>query len=91
MTAEHTAISKEEIPTLTFSNREEIEQDEDIMKQLELATRLGNGYHSKVSIYFVSDQGPKKVETTIWATGSRYICLKGGAWLPISSIERIER
>jgi len=91
MEQEHLTIGKEEIPNLTFRLGQEIDQDEDIMRQLESATRLGNEHHSKVAIYFVSDQGPKKVETTIWATGQKYICLKGGTWLPISSIERIER
>ena len=86
----HTRITKEEIPNLTFNNELDIDQDDNIMSQLETATRLGNGYHSKVNIYFVADQGPMSVTTTIWATGTKYICLKGGVWLPISRIEQIE-
>ncbi len=90
ITTEHTRITKEDIPSLTFHNELDIDQDENIMSQLETATRLGNGYHSKVNIYFVADQGPKSVTTTIWATGTKYICLKGGVWLPICRIEHIE-
>ena len=89
-TTDHIKIPKEEIPNLTFHKELNIEQDDNIISSLETATRLGNGYHTKVNIYFTSDQGPKLVTTTIWATGTKYICLKGGIWLPISSIEHIE-
>lgn len=83
-------IGKETIPTLTFNIETDMEQDDDIISQLETATRLGNGYHSKVNIYFHSDQGPKLVSTTIWATGTKFICLKGGMWIPIASIKHTE-
>jgi hypothetical protein len=43
-----------------------------------------------VSIYFHDDEGPKRVETTIWATGSKYICLKGGVWIPIDHIVEVK-
>jgi hypothetical protein len=89
-TLDHPRIRKEEIPNLTFHKDIDVEQDENIISKLETATRLGNGYHSKVNIYFVADQGPMSVLTTIWATGTKYICLKGGIWLPISRIEHIE-
>lgn len=91
MTTDHIKILKEEIPSLTFHKELNIEQDDNIISSLEKATRLGNGYHTKVNIYFTSDQGPKLVTTTIWATGTRYICLKGGIWLPISNIEHIDQ
>ena len=66
-------IEKEEVSKMTFHNDMNIEQHEELRQQLEQATRLGNGYHSKVSIYFHDDEGPKRVETTIWATGAKYI------------------
>ena len=83
-------IDKEIIPTLSFSKDIEIDQADDLRALLEKATVLGNAYHSKVMIYFHDDEGPKKVETTIWATGTKYICFKGGTWIPISRIEDIE-
>ncbi len=83
-------IDKEIIPTLSFSRNIDIDQSDDLMALLEKGTVLGNSYHSKVMIYFHDDEGPKKVETTIWATGTKYICLKGGMWIPISRIEDIE-
>ncbi len=83
-------IEKELVPTLSFKEDIKIKQHPDLRNQLEQATRLGNGYHTKVSIYFQDDEGPKRVETTIWATGTNYICLKGGIWIPISRILEVK-
>lgn len=83
-------IEKELVPTLSFKEDIKIKQHPDLRSQLEQATRLGNGYHTKVSIYFQDDEGPKRVETTIWATGTNYICLKGGIWIPISRILEVK-
>ena len=57
-------IEKEEVSKMTFHKEMDVEQHEELRQQLEQATRLGNGYHSKVSIYFYDDEGPKRVETT---------------------------
>lgn len=83
-------IEKEAVPTLSFHGEKVFKQHPEIRQQLEQATRLGNGYHTKVSIYFHDDEGLKRVETTIWATGANYICLKGGVWIPISRIQEIK-
>jgi len=83
-------IEKEVVPSLTFRGEMAIKQHPELRQQLDHAMRLGNGYHTKVSIYFHDDAGLKKVETTIWATGARYICLKGGIWIPISRIQEIK-
>lgn len=83
-------IEKETVSSLSFHGEKSIKQHPDLRRQLEQATRLGNGYHTKVSIYFHDDEGPKRVETTIWATGTNYICLKGGVWIPISRIQEIK-
>jgi hypothetical protein len=79
-------IQKEQIPELSFKKAVEIEQIPDLMAKLVEATKLGNLHHGKVAIMFVDDEGLKRVETTIWASGGKYICLKGGVWLPISRI-----
>ena len=73
-------VEKEMISNLSFHKELELDQDDDIKQ------RLGNIHHSKVTIFFHDDEGPKKVETTIWATGTKFICLKGGVWIPISRI-----
>tara|TARA_B100000508_G_scaffold136157_1_gene128804 strand:+ start:57485 stop:57775 length:291 start_codon:yes stop_codon:yes gene_type:complete len=90
-TIEQTAqlIEKEIIPNLSFKLKQSVKQQDGLMEKLLEATKLGNLHHGKVAIYFRDDQGLKRVETTIWATGLKYICLKGGVWLPISSIEKV--
>ncbi|MDX1348691.1 MAG: hypothetical protein R3279_00515 [Putridiphycobacter sp.] len=85
-----TLIEKEQIPQLKFKNAVDIEQSPELMTKLMEATRLGNIHHGKIRIEFMDDDGLKSVETTIWATGAKYICLKGGIWLPISRIVNIK-
>lgn len=86
-----TLIEKELIATLAFRSKSPVSQHPRLMEQIANATRLGNAYRGKVSIYFEDDDGPKKVETTIWAHGAKFICLKGGVWLPISRIIEIKQ
>ena len=83
-------IEKELISSLSFEQKGKVEQHPNLMEQINHATRLGNAYHSKVSIYFNDDLGLKRVDTTIWASGDKYICLKGGVWLPINRIVEIK-
>jgi hypothetical protein len=83
-------IQKEEIASLTFKDSMTISQHPDLIHQIEQATILGNAHHSKVAIYFHDDASLKKVETTIWAAGSKFICLKGGVWIPISRLVEIK-
>jgi hypothetical protein len=79
-------IEKESINTLSFKNLIEFEQHPRLMQKLNNATCLGNMNKFKCQIEFYADSGLKTVETTIWATGKRFICLKGGLWIPISKI-----
>lgn len=83
---EPTVIQKELVKDLSFKRPVGIEQNHDIRQKLEEATRLGNGYHHKVGIIFQDDDGLKRVDTTIWATGQKFICIKGGMWIPIDHI-----
>ena len=82
-------VQKEVIPQLKFHRETKIKQQDGLMESLMEATKLGNLHQGKVAIIFEDDEGIKQVETTIWATGLKYICLKGGMWLPIGSIHRI--
>jgi len=82
-------IEKEMIPELTFREVIKVKQHPNLLKQIEDATRLGNAFQSKVSIIFHDDSGPKRVDTTIWAAGTKFICLKGRVWIPIERIEEI--
>lgn len=79
-------IEKERVKDLTFKQPAAFKQDPELHRHLDEATRLGNGYHTKVGIIFQDDLGLKRINTTIWATGTKFICLKGGMWLPIDHI-----
>ena len=82
-------IEKETIPNLRFTNKLRIKQHPDLLKQIKKATILGNNHRRKVGIFFHDDKGIKKVETTIWASGKKFICLKGGVWVPIDRLVEI--
>ncbi|MDG1841430.1 MAG: hypothetical protein P8I93_03690 [Crocinitomicaceae bacterium] len=79
-------IEKEIIPSLKFNNKLPVNQHPDLLKQIKKATILGNSHRRKVGIFFKDDKGVKKVETTIWASGKKFICLKGGVWVPIDRL-----
>lgn len=83
-------VEKEIISSLSFRDKSQVEQHPNLQDQIKNATRLGNGYHTKVSIVFQDDDSVKRVDTTIWAFGNKYICLKGGVWLPISRIVEVK-
>jgi hypothetical protein len=82
-------IRKEDIQTQTFKGEQVLENTEAIMNDLTTACRLGNEYHTKVVIDFICDNGPMQVETTVWAVGEKYICLKAGAFIPINKITKV--
>ncbi len=82
-------IEKESIPELSFLHSKAKKQSVDIVEQINKATQLGNSQKGKVSIFFESDQGLKRVETTVWAAGSKFICLKGAVWIPIANLVEI--
>ena len=79
-------IQKEQIPRCTFAKLSSIEQESSLHSQLHKAMILGNTHRGKVSIVFCDDEGLKKVTTTVWAVGEKFITLKGGVWIPISKI-----
>lgn len=83
-------IEKESISQLSFSSGDKVQQHPDLLNQIEQATILGNSHHSKVSIIFQDDSGLKRVDTTIWAAGTKFICLKGGVWIPIARIVEVK-
>lgn len=82
-------IEKEAIALLGFPLLSETSSTS-LQSELEQATVLGNLYHNKVKIFFQAIQGSFVVETTIWATTSAYICLKGGITLPVKAISALQ-
>lgn len=83
-------IEKEEIAKLSFEKPVDVYPPADLSRKISDAMLLGNSYYTKVSIVFFDDEGLKRVNTTIWASGSKYICLKGGLWLPVDHVVDIE-
>lgn len=89
ITSKPTLIEKEIISSLSFDSDIKVEQHPKLSDQIKKATKLGNSYRRKVSILFKDDVGLKRVDTTIWANGAKFICLKGGVWIPISHIVEV--
>lgn len=83
-------VAKENIALLSFKNVIVEDQDPKIIEKLNFAMRAGNGNHVKYKIDFQSSSGTKTVETTVWAVGEKYVCLKGGVWIPIANIRSIK-
>lgn len=89
----HVTIPKERIPSLRFPKQPvalSAEEQKDIQRKMEQATRLGNGEHGKCRILFHDDEGLKAVETTIWAFDPENIVLKYGMTIPVARVVGIE-
>lgn len=86
----HSTVDKGVIANLSFTKKDKYKKATGLYEKLKSAAILGNIYHSKVTIYFHDDEGPKKTTTTIWATCKDYISLKGGVWIPVSKITDVE-
>ena len=89
-----TLIEKEDLSSILFSKDDVLE---DPVKRrlrqiyLEKAERLGNAYHGKVKMTFVTeDKKLMKVNTTIWTADQQYITLKGGIHIPTIAIVDVE-
>lgn len=87
-------VLKEQLPGLVSLNSEDVLKTEQEQKyrarMLYMAMILGNGYKNKVKITFESIDGPKKVDTTVWATTDTSVLLKGGISLPVCTIYSVE-
>lgn len=82
-------VEKEEIPTLNFVQQEVLPTFESRLERagkLIKAMVLGNAYHEKCRIIFSTTSGTKAVETTIWFSSDKYICLKGGVMILVTAI-----
>jgi hypothetical protein len=86
-------IDKTQIPTLSFSETDVLNNLNEIRTRAELlitAMKLGNNYKHKVKLFFKDKFNNKHIETTIWHTDSKYVILKGGITLPVNSIYKVE-
>ena len=85
-------IQKEQVGELRFPAEEVLENPEAIRlrrAELDRALILGNVDHNKVRIVFADKEGPKMVETTIWAVTELRVILKSGMAIPIHRIIEI--
>ncbi len=82
-------IEKESIPNYKFltASVEEAHVEKD---KLINSVRLGNEFKSKAYISFQTDQGPKKIETTVWGVTEKYLIIKNGVTIPLTSLIAIE-
>jgi hypothetical protein len=89
MVQEIELIQNETIVDCKFLNDIQLNQQKNLLQQIKDATILGNSHRTIVTIIFQDDTGIKRVDTTIWASGAKFICLKGGLWIPINRIIEI--
>lgn len=86
-------IDKELIPSLHIKNQDILLSKADRRnryRSLYLAMLLGNNYKSKVKITFITDDGPREVETTVWMTTDENVMLKAGVTIPIGAIISVD-
>lgn len=78
-------IPKEDITKykITTANQDRAEE---LLDKLHSAQRLGNEFKAKTTITFMTDDGAKKVTTTVWSLTGDYLHLKGGVLIPVRSI-----
>jgi hypothetical protein len=63
---------------------------EELKDKLSSAQRLGNEFKSKADITFNTKFGPKTVNTTVWSVTEKYIQLKNGIHIPLTSLIDID-
>ncbi len=88
-----TKIEKEEIPQLKFPDKEvllDTEKIKDRAAELNRALLLGNIEHTKVKIYFESDNTRLIVETTVWGITDKRVLLKQDIVIPINRIHQVK-
>lgn len=84
-----TLIDKEDIVNHKIIAAE-VDRTEELKGKLMDAQRLGNEFKSKTTIVFNSEDGPLRVETTVWSATDKYIQIKSGILIPLASIIHVE-
>lgn len=82
-------IEKESIHHYKIIHAER-DKTEELRDKLIAAQRLGNEFKSKASIVFQTEDGPKRVETTVWSLTEKHIQIKNGIHIPLSSIIAVD-
>ncbi|GGH24498.1 hypothetical protein FAZ19_16405 [Sphingobacterium alkalisoli] len=84
-----TLIEKEEIGKYKIIPAD-INRVVELNQKLSNAQRLGNEFKSKVAIIFQTENGPKRIETTVWSLTDNYIQIKSGVLIPLISLISVE-
>jgi hypothetical protein len=82
-------IEKEEISNYKFAPSDQTISSE-LKIKLANAEKLGNAFKSKAILTFQTEDGIKKVETTVWAVSEKFIQLKNDVHRPIASLIDID-
>ena len=68
----------------------EVDNTATLYDKLRAAQRLGNEFKSKTTIVFQTQDGPKRIETTVWSLTEQYIQIKNGVLIPLKSILKVD-
>lgn len=90
MSLETVTVEKEKLTDIGFAAEEVLDtlierrrREADLYR----AMILGNEYHHKVQIVFITaDHDRKMVETTVWYASDKFILLKGARTIPVNCI-----
>lgn len=86
-------INKEDVPNYHFVSYDVLDSEDDRKERseaLQKAMILGNSEHVKIKLFFMTHEGLKEVETTVWAATDQSVVLKGAVSVPIHAISKIE-
>ena len=67
-----------------------VDNTESLHDKLVAAQRLGNEFKGKTTIVFQTEDGPKRIETTVWSLTEKYVQIKSGVLIPLKSIIEID-
>lgn len=82
-------IEKEDVKKYKFleAYKEDVELQ---VEKLNGAVRLGNEFKSKAYITFQTEEGPKKIETTVWSVTDKFLQIKNGVLIPLTSLINVQ-
>ena len=82
-----TRIDKSQLTGINFGNNSRQDSDSLLRHKLKRAQSLGNLFKLHTLILFYGENGEYlETEATVWAVAEKYIMIKGGTVIPISSI-----
>ena len=84
-----TLIQKEDVDKFRIISAD-VDNSNKFMTKLQNALRLGNEFKSKTAIVFNTEDGPKRIETTVWSLTDKYLQIKHGILIPLKSLIDIE-